>query len=139
MITGCIRKSCDSWEAQISIDGQHSSHSSVAMFLSCTGSVATGPHLGDGNLFVGGAGCYNPTMTGLNEILIAAQSLPTTERAQLLAALWENVPPNEWVPPNGEWIAEANRRSDLLNTGGMSGSPWPDVRLRARRKAGLDG
>ena len=78
-------------------------------------------------------------MTGLNEILIAAQSLPATERAQLIASLWDNVPPNEWVPPSDEWIAEANRRSDLLEAGGMSGSSWSDVRQRARRKAGLDG
>lgn len=78
-------------------------------------------------------------MTGLNEILIAAQSLPATERAQLIAALWDKVPPNEWVPPSGEWIVEANRRSDLLDAGGMSAAPWPDVRQRARRKAGLDG
>jgi putative addiction module component (TIGR02574 family) len=78
-------------------------------------------------------------MTRLNEILIAAQSLPTTERAQLIAALWDNVPPHEWVPPNDEWIAEANRRSGLLDSGEMSGSSWSDVRQRARRKAGLDG
>lgn len=78
-------------------------------------------------------------MTGLNEILIAAQSLPATERAQLIAALWDNVPPNEWVPPSDEWIAEANRRSGLFDAGGLSGSPWSDVRQRARRQAGLDG
>ena len=78
-------------------------------------------------------------MTTLNDILIAAQSLPATERAQLVAALWDNVRPNDWVPPNDEWIAESNRRSDLLDTGEMSDSSWSDVRQRARRKAGLDG
>ena len=78
-------------------------------------------------------------MTTLNEILIAAQSLPATERAQLMAALWENVGPNDWVPPSDEWIAESNRRSILLDGGEMSASSWSDVRQRARRKAGLDG
>ena len=78
-------------------------------------------------------------MTTLNEILIAAQSLPAEERAQLVAALWENVSPNDWIPPSDEWIAEANRRSDLFDAGEMSDSPWSDVRQRARRKAGLDG
>jgi hypothetical protein len=47
--------------------------------------------------FRGRAWRNNMPMTRLNEILIAAQSLPTTERAQLIAALWDNVPPHEWV------------------------------------------
>jgi hypothetical protein len=41
--------------------------------------------------------------------------------------------------PSDEWIAEANRRSDLFDSGEISGSSWSDVRQRARRKAGLDG
>jgi putative addiction module component (TIGR02574 family) len=78
-------------------------------------------------------------MTSLHEILTAAQSLPSTERAQLLAALWNDVSPEDWVPPSEDWIAEANRRSDLYDTGEMSGSSWSEVRKRAQRKAGLDG
>ena len=78
-------------------------------------------------------------MTTLKEILTAAQSLPSTERAQLVAALWEDVAPSDWVPPDDLWLAEANRRSDSYNAGKMSGSSWSDVRQRARHKAGLDG
>ncbi len=55
-------------------------------------------------------------MTTLNEILTAAQSLPSSERAQLIAALWDNVSPTDWVPPDAQWIAEANRRSDAYDT-----------------------
>ena len=82
---------------------------------------------------------YNSGMTTLNEILTAAQSLSSPERAQLIAALWDNVAPNDWVPPDDQWIAEANRRSDSYDAGEMTGSSWSDVRQRARRKAGLDG
>ncbi len=78
-------------------------------------------------------------MTSLNEILNAAQSLPSPERAQLIAALWDNVSPIDWVPPDDQWLAEANRRSDLYESGEMTGSSWSDVRERARRSAGLDG
>ena len=78
-------------------------------------------------------------MTSLNEILNAAQSLPSPERAQLIAALWDNVSPIDWVPPDDQWLAEANRRSDLSESGEMTGSSWSDVRERARRRAGLDG
>ena len=78
-------------------------------------------------------------MTTLSEILTAAQSLPSADRAQLIAALWNDVGPNDWVPPDDQWIAEANRRSDAYDAGEMSGSPWSEVRERSRRKAGLDG
>ena len=78
-------------------------------------------------------------MSTLNEILIAVQSLPATQRAELIGALWDNVSPNDWVPPSDEWIAEGNRRSDSLDAGEMSGSSWSEVRQRPRRKAGLDG
>ena len=78
-------------------------------------------------------------MTSLNEILTAAKSLPSPERAQLIAALWDNVSPDDWIPPDAKWIAEANRRSDAYDSGEMSGSAWSEVRERARREAGLDG
>jgi len=78
-------------------------------------------------------------MTSLNDILTAAQLLPSSERAQLIAALWDKTSPDDWVHPSADWIEEANRRSDAYDAGSMSGSDWSDVRERARRKAGLDG
>lgn len=78
-------------------------------------------------------------MTTLDEILFAAQSLPSPERAQLIAALWDNTSPDDWVHPSNAWRAEADRRSDAVDSGKMSGAPWADVRARARKKAGLDG
>ncbi len=78
-------------------------------------------------------------MTSLNEIITAAQALPPSDRAQLIASLWEKSSPEEWVIPDAKWIAECNRRSDAFETGEISGSSWTDVRERARREAGLDG
>lgn len=77
-------------------------------------------------------------MTTLSDILTAAQSLPSSERAQLIAALWDNVAPTDWVPPDSKWVAEANRRSEAYDAGEMTGSAWAEVRKRARRKARLD-
>ena len=85
------------------------------------------------------ASWYTEVMTNINEILKAAQALPASERAQLIAALWDNVSPSDWVPPDAQWVADANRRSDAYDAGEMSGSPWAEVRERARREAGLDG
>ncbi|QDS86371.1 Putative addiction module component [Rosistilla ulvae] len=78
-------------------------------------------------------------MTNMNEILTAAQSLPASDRAQLIANLWDSVSPLDWVPPDSQWITEANRRSDAFDAGEMTSTPWAEVRQRARRKAGLDG
>ena len=77
-------------------------------------------------------------MTTIQEILDAAQTLPSAERAQLIHALWQSVSPDDWTPPSDEWIAETQRRSEAYNAGQMTVSPWSDVRQRARRKAGLD-
>ncbi len=78
-------------------------------------------------------------MTSLNEILTAAQALPPSDRAQLIASLWDNAASEEWVPPSAEWIAECGRRSEDVDASKMTSSSWTDVRERARRKAGLDG
>lgn len=78
-------------------------------------------------------------MTTIQEILNAAQTLPADQRAQLIVALWDSVSPDDWAPPSPDWIAEAQRRSQEYDAGRMTASPWPEVRARARREAGLDG
>jgi putative addiction module component (TIGR02574 family) len=77
-------------------------------------------------------------MITLNEILDAAQNLPSSDRARLIASLWETTSPLDWVLPNSAWVAEVNRRSDEFDAGKTSGSDWTDVRQRARKAAGLD-
>ena len=78
-------------------------------------------------------------MTTFDDVLGAAQNLPPDERVRLIDALIESVPPDEWPAPSEQWIAEAQRRSAEYDAGRMPASPWPEVRQRARRKAGLDG
>ena len=77
-------------------------------------------------------------MTTLEEILTAAQGLPSTERAKFIQALWDSTPPEDWTPPGAAWVEEAQRRSTEFDEGRITASPWPEVRQRARRKAGLD-
>jgi len=77
-------------------------------------------------------------MATVEEILDAAQSLPSAERAKLIHALWASVTADDWPPPSDEYVTEFRRRSEAYDAGQMSGSPWSEVRQRARRKAGLD-
>ncbi len=77
-------------------------------------------------------------MSTVEEILDAAQALPSAERAQLIHALWATVSPDDWAPPSEQWLDEARKRSAAYDAGQMTASPWPEVRQRARRKAGLD-
>ena len=78
-------------------------------------------------------------MATFDDVLDAAQDLPAPDRIRLIDAIWESMEPEEWPAPSDEWIVEAQRRSAEYDAGSMSASPWPDVRQRARRKAGLDG
>jgi putative addiction module component (TIGR02574 family) len=78
-------------------------------------------------------------MSTLQDILAAAQQLPSTKRIQLIHALWDVTPPEAWPQPSEAWLAEANRRSDAIDVGEISVASWDEVRARARRQAGLDG
>jgi len=78
-------------------------------------------------------------MATFDDVLDAAQDLSAPDRVRLIDALWESMEPEEWPAPSDEWIAEAQRRSAEYDAGSMTASPWPEVRQRARRKAGLDG
>lgn len=78
-------------------------------------------------------------MSTLQDILAAAQLLPSTERVQLIHALWDATPPEAWPLPSEAWMAEANRRSDAIDAGEIAVAPWDEVRARVRRQVGLDG
>jgi putative addiction module component (TIGR02574 family) len=82
---------------------------------------------------------YNPGMSTFQDILVAAQALPTSERVQLIGALWNTVSPEDWASPSDAWIDEIRRRSQEIDEGTMTSRPWNEVRERARQKAGLDG
>jgi putative addiction module component (TIGR02574 family) len=78
-------------------------------------------------------------MTTVQEILDAAQALPSGERARLVQSLWDSLSAEDWTPPGDDWIDEVQRRSDAYDSGQMTAAPWSEVRQRARREAGLDG
>ena len=78
-------------------------------------------------------------MSTFQEVLGAARMLTVTDRLRLVEALWEDGPPAEWPAPSEQWIAEVQRRSAEFDQGRTSATTWPEVRSRARRKAGLDG
>lgn len=77
-------------------------------------------------------------MVTLNDILTSARLLPSADRARLIASLWDTTSPEDWVPPNADWVGEANRRSDAFDAGEETVSDWQDARIRARKAAGLE-
>lgn len=77
-------------------------------------------------------------MITYDEIFTAAISLPPAERQRLADALYETALFQEWPLPSQEAIEEAERRSDELDAGLVTGSPWEEVRSRVRREVGLD-
>jgi putative addiction module component (TIGR02574 family) len=77
-------------------------------------------------------------MNTFDDVLGAAQALPPSDQIRLIGALWDTVPVEQWPAPTDEWIAEAQRRSADYDAGRLTAAPWPEVRARARHKAGLD-
>jgi putative addiction module component (TIGR02574 family) len=77
-------------------------------------------------------------MSTFDDVLVAAQTLPSPDRLRLIDALWDSFSPGDWPLPSEEWIAEAQRRSAEYDAGRMLASSWRDVHDRARRRAGLD-
>ena len=78
-------------------------------------------------------------MTNIDDIISAAQSLTSDERARLIPLLWDKLNPDDWPLPSAAWIEEANRRSNQIDAGDMPTETWDLIRNRARKKAGLDG
>lgn len=74
-----------------------------------------------------------------NILHAAKSSLTAQERLRLAQAMWEDVSPEDWTAPSPEWIAEVQSRSAAYDAGEITASSWPEVRSRARGKAGLDG
>ncbi len=67
-------------------------------------------------------------MTSIQQILDAAQALPSAQRAQLIHALWDNVSPHDWAHPSEDTVTEVRRRSDAYDSGQMTASSWSEVR-----------
>lgn len=78
-------------------------------------------------------------MTTIQEILDAAQTLPSGDRAQIITALWDSVSADEWAPLGEDCLVEVQRRSEAYDNDEMTALPWPEARQGARREAGLDG
>ena len=78
-------------------------------------------------------------MATFDDIMGAASSLSPEDRLRLIDALWDTVEIDSWPAPSEEWIEETKRRSAELDAGRMETSKWSEVKMRARRKAGLDG
>lgn len=76
-------------------------------------------------------------MTTVDEIIAAARTLPSGDRARLIPLLWDQVGPEDWPAPSSAWLVEANQRSNAIVAGDMPTDDWTNVRARARHRAGL--
>lgn len=59
--------------------------------------------------------------------------LTPDERLDLIGELWDSLTPQD-VPLTPEQREELRRRVDRVNADGSTGSPWPDVEARIRRR-----
>lgn len=73
-------------------------------------------------------------MQTLNEIMNAAMALPEDDRVQLVDSLITTLEPETAAPLDETWLAEIQRRSREYDQGLVQGSPWEQVKERARQR-----
>jgi putative addiction module component (TIGR02574 family) len=78
-------------------------------------------------------------MSDYDSLLAGASELPLEVRVQLIEALWETVPEESFPELSQEWVTEIERRTSEYAAGTVATIPWEQVRMEARRRAGIDG
>jgi putative addiction module component (TIGR02574 family) len=73
-------------------------------------------------------------MSNYDSLFASASLLPVGERIQLIEALWGTLPADNLPPLSDEWTAEIRRRSAEYDAGGVSTTPWEQIRADALRR-----
>ena len=66
-------------------------------------------------------------MSNIDDVLSIAESLAPADRLELIARLWETIPPGEGWKPSDADLAEVKRRWAEYEAGRMEAVPWEDV------------
>jgi putative addiction module component (TIGR02574 family) len=73
------------------------------------------------------------SMATVDDAFLIGQTLNPDEKLELIARLWESIPPREWRPSDNE-LAELDRRWSEYESGKVKGIPWEEVRDSVRRR-----
>jgi putative addiction module component (TIGR02574 family) len=77
-------------------------------------------------------------MSTVDNAFLAAQSLGTDEKLQLISRIWNSIPSSSFRPSDRD-LAEMKRRWAEYEAGTMEARPWEEVRDSVRRRLGLHG
>jgi putative addiction module component (TIGR02574 family) len=73
-------------------------------------------------------------MPSIDDAFSIAQALDPADRIELIARLWETIPPKEnWTPSDND-LAEVNRRWAEYEAGKVKAIPWETVRDEIRQR-----
>ena len=67
-------------------------------------------------------------------ILKEAAELSVVDRIQLIEDLWESVPEGELPSLSTDWKDEIHRRSAAIDAGGVTVTPWSEIKANALRR-----
>jgi putative addiction module component (TIGR02574 family) len=70
----------------------------------------------------------------VEQILGSAMQLPEGQRLELAEALFAASEPPVPEPSGDSWVAELRRRSDEIDLGKATLTPWAEVRRRVRAR-----
>jgi putative addiction module component (TIGR02574 family) len=68
------------------------------------------------------------------QLLKESLALPAEERVYLAEAILASCDPSGDLPFSPTWIVEAKRRCAEIDAGGVTLTPWDDVKRRVRQK-----
>ena len=71
------------------------------------------------------------SMSKYDVVLQDASELSVPDRIQLIEALWNTVPENEFPPILDEWLAEIAKRSAEFDSGNVAPIPWSEIKAAA--------
>ena len=77
-------------------------------------------------------------MTKYETILQKAAELSVVDRMQLIEDLWESVPEGKLPSLSTDWQDEIHRRSAAFDAGGVTVTPWSEIKANALRRLDLE-
>jgi putative addiction module component (TIGR02574 family) len=72
-------------------------------------------------------------MSSVDDTFLAASALGTEQKLELIARIWDSIPPASFRPSDRD-LEEMKRRCAELDSGAVKAIPWEEVRVNVARK-----
>jgi putative addiction module component (TIGR02574 family) len=71
-------------------------------------------------------------MSSVDDTFLAASTLGTEQKLELISRIWDSIPPASFRPSDKD-LAEMKRRSAEIDSGAVKAIPWEEVWVEVER------